>query len=519
MHEHGGTGRRHFPEIMGPGLALFDVDSDHDLDLYLVQGGPLPGAGKSETDTGSSATNRLYLNRGDGTFIDSTEESGAGDTGYGQGVVVGDYDGDGAKDIYVLNFGPNALYRNRGDGTFEKIVGEANGDSWSVSGAFFDADGDGDLDLYVANYVRYDPATAEPCRAGSLTVYCSPEPFESALDRLYLNEGGRFKEIGQAAGIVPGRGMGVVTSDLDGDGDSDIFVTNDRTPNHLYRNLGEKGQLLFAEEAAIAGLGFGDRGQVEGSMGVVIGDFSGVGTSDLFMTNFQNEPNRLFVSAGGGFFDEKTIQSGLGFASSATVSWGAAGLDVEGDGDLDLAVANGHVYDNASSFIAGNTFRIPDHLFRNDGSGRFTALDFPGSAYASRGLVAGDLDKDGDPDLVIATCGDRVQVWRNEQGRARSFVVVELRGKAPNTDAYGAVLRASINDREFLHEIQGGGGYASHSARLIYLGVGKVGRVERLTVRWPDGTTEESGPVQGGQRVLWRQGEGLVSRLPLGGKQ
>lgn len=514
FHDNGADGRRHYVETMGPGLALFDADGDGDLDLYVVDGGPLPGAPERP-----KPPNRLYRNQGvgaDGTVIfeDVTEASGAGDTGYGMGVTVGDWDGDGDLDLYVLNFGPNALYSNRGDGTFERLEVGVEDPTWSVSGAFFDADGDGDLDLYVANYLRYDIETEKPCKAGNLEIYCSPEQYPPTADHFFRNEGERFVEVSDEVGVVPdGRGMGVATGDLDEDGDFDLYVTNDRSQNLLYKNEGGR----FQEIAAEAGVGYSQTGQAEGGMGVVLGDFMGNGKAAVFLTNFQKEPNRLFATAFAGFFDDYTNPSGLGFPSTEMVGWGIGSLDLEGDGDLDLVVANGHVFDNAAEFIPGSAFELPDEVFINNGRGRFSRKAFPGKALSSRGVATGDLDGDGDQDLVVAGCGGPLQVWSNEWGTSQRFLVLRLEGKAPNTHALGARVVAQVGGKTLTREVAGGGSYASHSDTGVHLGLNEADNFEKIEVRWPDGSREEAVDLAGGQEVIWRQGEGVVRQEPLGG--
>jgi hypothetical protein len=507
-HDNGATGRHLYVETMGPGLALFDVDGDRDLDLYVVDGGPLPPASAE----GRGAGNRLYLNRGDGTFEDATAASGADDRGYGMGVAVGDYDGDADPDLYVLNYGPNALYRNEGGGRFSRVEAGVEDPSWSVSGAFFDADGDGDLDLYVANYLRYDVARETACRAGTLEIYCSPEQYPPAADRLYRNDGARFTEVSRQAGVAEdGRGMGVVAADLDADGDQDLYVANDRTRNFLYLNEGGR----LREVGSEVGVAYSLDGAVEGGMGVVVADLIGAGPS-IFLTNFQKEPNRLYVPGVDGFFDDLSLRSGLGLTSMEQISWGVAALDVEGDGDLDLAVANGHVFENAEAFIPGSSFAQPDQLFVNRGDGGFDARDFPPPHSSSRGLAAGDLDGDGDQDLVIASCGGGLRVWRNDAGSPDRFVVVRLVGRAPNTSAYGAVLTAIIDGRLVRREVASSGSYASHSDTGIHLGLGGVAAVTGLRVRWPDGTEEDGGEARAGDLLVWSQGKGIVAREPLG---
>ena len=507
VHDSGAAGRRHYVETMSPGAALFDADSDGDLDLYIVNGGPLPGSPPAEP-TG----NRLYLNRGNGTFEDASAASGAADIGYGMGVAIGDYDADGDPDLYVLNYGPNALYRNDGRGRFARVEVGVEDPLWSVSGVFFDYDGDRDLDLYVANYLTYDVAVESSCRAGTLEIYCSPEQYPPAADRLYRNDGGRFVDVSRAAGVATEtRGMGIVAGDLDGDGDQDLYLTNDRSPNLFYLNEGGR----LRDVAVESGVGYGETGMAEGGMGATIGDFTGSGRPAIFFTNFQKEPNRLFVASEALFFDDRSNQSGVGMASRPLVGWGMATPDVEGDGDLDLVVGNGHVFDNAAEFIPGSAFALADHLYLNDGSGRFELEEFPGPPLSSRAVVSGDLDGDGDPDLVIAACSGPLRVWRNELDQPERFLLIELIGAPPNSDAYGALVTARVAGRELLREVISGGGYASQSDRRITIGMGDAETVEALSVRWPDGTVEEGPLATGGQLLVWRQGEGVVEGRPL----
>jgi hypothetical protein len=510
VHDNGAAGRRHYVETMAPGLALFDADGDGDPDLYVVDGGPLPGSSPAEP-----AGNRLYLNHGDGTFEDASTASGLADTGYGMGVAIGDYDGDGDPDVYVLNYGPNALYRNEGGGRFERVVTGVEDPSWSVSGVFFDYDGDLDLDLYVANYLTYDVHRESSCRAGTLDIYCSPEQYPPAADRLYRNDGGRFLDVSSAAGVVADtRGMGIVAGDLDGDGDQDLYLTNDRSPNLMYLS----GDDRLTDVAVEAGVGYSETGMAEGGMGVVTGDLTGDGRPAIFFTNFQKEPNRLFVSAEGIFFDDRSNPSGVGMASRPLVGWGIATPDVEGDGDLDLVIGNGHVFDNAAEFIPGSAHALADHLYRSDGGGRFELEEFPGPPQSSRGVVSGDLDGDGDPDLAIAACGGRLRLWRNETDDPSRYLLIELIGAPPNSDAYGARIDARLGERTLWREVTAGGSYASQSDRRVTIGVGPAGRVDSLSVRWPDGTVEEGPAASGGQLLVWRQGEGVVESRPLAGR-
>lgn len=506
-HENGAVGEHLYVETMAPGVALFDADGDEDLDLYVVDGRVLT------SDGGETRGNRFFRNRGDGTFDDESATAGADDTGYGMGVTVGDWDGDGDADLYVLNYGPNALYENDGQGRFSRVEAGADDERWSVSGAFFDYDGDLDLDLYVANYLVYDVGSEEPCRAGTLEIYCSPEQYPPAADRLYRNDGGRFVDVSRTAGVeTDGRGMGVAVGDVDLDGDADLYVTNDRSRNFLYLNQGGR----LDEVGGESGVAYSLEGMAEGGMGAVIADLASPGRPAIFLTNFQKEPNRLYLPAGDGFFDDRSLSSGLGFPSREMVGWGIGTLDLEGDGDLDLVVGNGHVFENAEAFIPGSAYGLPDQLFLNQGDGTFQAQEFPGAPLSSRGIAVGDLDGDGDQDLVVASAGDRLRVWRNDAGRPERFLVLRLVGRAPNTAAYGAVVTAGAGDRRLRREVAAGGSYASHGDTRVTLGLGAAGRASAIEVRWPDGSVETIDDLDGGQLVVWGQGKGVLARTPLG---
>jgi hypothetical protein len=308
--------------------------------------------------------------------------------------------------------------------------------------------------------------------------------------------------------------MGVVAGDLDGDGDQDLYVTNDRSYNLLYLN--EEGGLR--EAAAEAGVGYGPTGLVEGGMGVVAADLLGGGQPAIFLTNFQKEPNRLYAPVGDGFYDDLAFRTGVGFPSSEMIGWGIGAFDLEGDGDIDLTVANGHVFDNAEEFIPGSAWALPDQLYLNEGEGgqtRFETQPFPGTPYSSRGLTWGDVDGDGDADLVIAACGGPLKIWRNDAGPAARFLLLRPRSGAPNTHAVGARILATVGGSTRIHEVTGGGSYASAHDDRLYIGLGDAGRADRLEIHWPDGTVEELTDVQGGREIVWRQGEGIVAEREL----
>jgi len=348
LHRHGGTGEKYFIETMGAGCGILDFDSDGWQDIYLVQSGPVPRAGNRK-----SAANRLFRNQGDGTFIDVTEQSGAGDTGYGVGCCFGDFDNDGYVDIFVTNFGPNQLYRNNGDGTFTNVteqVGVAD-ERWATSAAFADYDRDGDLDLYVANFVTYSMENRIRCGPPEFREYCSPDNYPGCPDILYRNNGdGTFTDVTEESGVFndhpdESKGLGVVWCDYDNDGDQDIYIANDSTPNFLYRNNGDG---TFTDVALEAGAAYNNDGQTESSMGVDAGDYNWDGFLDIFLTHWQRETNTLYRYDPAGFFVDYTLRSNLGIPSLNMVGWGTKFFDYDNDGWLDIFVANGHTLEGAA---------------------------------------------------------------------------------------------------------------------------------------------------------------------------
>jgi predicted nucleotidyltransferase len=361
-HVNGWTGKRYFVETMGPGVAFLDYNNDGYLDIYFVNGSELPGVKydvKPEV-MATSATNVLYRNAGDGTFIDVTQQAGVGDTGYGVGCCVGDYDNDGYDDFYVTNFGANVLYHNNGDGTFTDVTDKAGvggGDKWSSGCAFLDYDNDGDLDLFVVNFVHFDFEVEKDRKylIKGVTVYAGPENFDGISDILYRNNGdGTFTDVTQQAGIFnpTGKGLGMVCGDYDNDGDVDIFVANDATPNFLYRNDGVKsnGDVTFTEVAFLAGVALSEDGVAENGMGADMGDYDNDGFLDIVVNNFQGQTSSIYHNEGNGFFLEVSYACGVGEKTLNYLSWGTAFFDYDNDGYQDLFIANGHVHDNIELF-------------------------------------------------------------------------------------------------------------------------------------------------------------------------
>ncbi len=525
VHFNGMTGKYYFPEMTGQGLGLLDYDGDGDLDVYLVQGAML-GPGETLADAlvppvgPVPPTDRLYRNdpveTADGRwvphFVDVTAESGLDARGYGMGVAVGDYDGDGWVDLYVTNYGSNQLWHNRGDGTFADATARAGVDDprWSVSAAFLDYDGDGLLDLYVGNYVAFDVAKNPRCfTESSRRDYCGPADFHGMPDRLFHNRGnGTFEDVSQTSGIAraPGPALGVVADDFDGDGKVDLYVTNDGKPNFLWINQGDG---TFRDDGLLAGVALNREGAAEASMGVDAGDFDGDGDPDLFMTHLMGETNTLYVNDGSGLFEDRTLESGLGAPSFPYTSFGTSWIDYDNDGWLDLLVLNGAVRVLEPEARAGDPYPLkqPNQLFHDLGGKRFedvTAQAGPVFALAevSRGAAFGDIDRDGDLDVVQANNNGPVRLLVNQVGQERSWVAFDLvngRG-APALGSRVEVERPGAPG--IWRRVRVDGSYASANGPGIVVGLGDNGRISAARVLWADGRVERFEGIEAGRR--WR---------------
>jgi len=484
VHTSGATPEKHMVETFGSGLAWIDFDNDGFVDLYCVSGAP-----------GSS--NALYRNNGNGTFSDVTRQSGAAAVtkAYKTGVAVGDYDGDGDLDLYVTAFGPNILLRNNGNGTFTDvtaIAGVAGGaQDWSTSTGFFDYDRDGDLDLYVANYL--DVRDENPwCgqRTPGYRMYCNPTIFEGTADRLFRNNGdGTFTDVSSKAGIAnpAGKGLGVVFCDVDRDGDSDIYVANDLVRNFLYRNNGDG---TFTDIAYGAGVGFDLNGKPQAGMGVDCGDIDGDGYPELFVTNFSEELNTLYQNHGDGSFEDVTQKSGLSSGYS-TLGFGTKMYDVDNDGDLDLHVTNGHVADNVKLYQPNLSYEQKDLLYENVG-GRFRDISADSgpalqALRVGRGLAVADYDNDGYLDVAIISLGRRAVLLKNAGARKGNWILIRAQGSASNTFGLGATVRAQVDGKTIVREINSASSYLSSSDSRLHLGLGAAKTIQQLEILWPSG--------------------------------
>jgi hypothetical protein len=529
VHENGVTGEFYLPEIMGAGGALFDYDNDGDLDVFLVQSGSLvPGAQAPATH----ALFRNDLDRPGGRlrFTDVTAASGLARVGYGMGVATGDYDNDGDVDLYVTAYGPNVLYRNDGNGIFTDVTARAGGGlddpRWSTSAAFLDYDRDGDLDLFVTNYVDFTPAGNKVCRDGAgARTYCPPTAYRPVPDRLFRNNGdGTFSDVTEAAGIsrAYGNGLGVACADFDDDGWIDIYVANDAMANQLWINRRDG---TFEDRAVLAGAAYNAEGLPEGSMGIAAGDYDNDGDEDLYVTHLPRETNTLYMNRRGGQFDDLTDQARLAAPSMPFTGFGTDWFDFDHDGWLDLFVANGAVNTVEAQRGQPFPFRERNQLYRNLGGrperGPGGVVPFEevlpaiaGEAFAieevSRGAAFGDVDNDGDIDILVTNNGGPVRLLRNEQGAAAPWLVVSLTGTADNRQALGArvaLLRGGRPER--WRRAHTDGSYLSASDSRVHFGLGGPGgRLEGILVVWPNGTREVWHEVGPSRLIRVKQGAG-----------
>ncbi|MDY7095198.1 MAG: CRTAC1 family protein [Acidobacteriota bacterium] len=513
VHVNGMSGELYILEVMGSGAALFDYDGDGDLDLYLVQGHALPPLTREHPPL-SDRLFRNDLRNGEPRFVDVTEEAGIEATGYGMGVASGDVDGDGHRDLFVTNYGANQLWRNRGDGTFVDITEAAgvgstsqNGTSWSTATAFLDYDRDGHLDLFVGNFLDFTVETHRRCTAEtSAPDYCSPTVYSPVPDRLFRGRGdGTFEDVTEAAGLGAAFGncLGVVTGDLNGDGWQDLYVANDSTPNQMWINNGDG---TFSDQALLSGNAYNREGKAEASMGVSAADPDGDGDLDLFMTHLNSETNTFYLNTGDGLFEDRSLEQGLAAPSLPYTSFGTLWMDYDNDSWLDLLVLNGEVKKIWSQDAAGDPLPLkqPDQLFRNVQGTYQDVSDLAGPALTepsvSRAGVFGDIDNDGDLDVVVTLNNGPVKLLLNratetEEARDNRWLGLRL------VDAEGSVLGAQVSvqlpparelaGRQLVRRVRVDGSYlAAHDPRVL-VGLGEIeAETVTVTVRWPDGTRE-----------------------------
>ncbi len=468
-------------ESNGSGGAWLDYDGDGRPDLYLVNSGPLEGVTRHAPGT-KREPNRLYRNRGDGTFEDVTQKAGVAGEGFGTGAVAADFDNDGHSDLYVINVGRCLLYRNRGDGTFEDVTskaGVANAGGTGIGAVFFDADNDGRLDLFVANYLAFDPKVTS-----HVGLYPGPLAYAPQFNALYRNRGdGTFEDVSERAGIrLPGhRAMSVAVYDHDLDGDQDLFLSNDGTPCALLVNDG-KGR--FKDIALEAGVAFNSMGEAAGTMAAAMGDCNNDGRQDILVTRLGY--GSLYLATPHGAYDDRMSASGLGALTARFVGWGGNFLDFDNDGDLDIFIANGDAH-----YLLG----VESLLLENDGTGHYTDASTKGGNYfktkvRARGSAVTDFDNDGRLDILVTSVADRPVLLRNQGSTPNHWLTLDLEGTRSNRDGFGALVTLTAGAKTWHAEARCNFGFLTMSDRRLHFGLGTNASVERIEIKWPSGQTQ-----------------------------
>ena len=515
-------------ETTGCGVAFYDYDNDGWLDIFLVNGWRLEGF-----PAGQEPTSHLFKNNRDGTFTDVTAKAGLVHSGWGQGVCIGDYDNDGYEDLFMTYYGKNVLYHNNGDGTFTDVSEKAGvagtKTRWGTGCAFVDYDRDGKLDLFVANYIDLDLATAPvpesgPCLYKGVMVACGPPGLNGGKNILYHNNGeGTFTDVSDAAGITQANGtygLGVLTADFDNDGWPDIYVANDSTASALYQNR-KNGK--FADVAIEAGCALSADGKPQAGMGVSAGDYDLDGNLDIVKTNFAGDTPSLYRNRGGMNFEDATFSAGLGMHTQF-LGWGCGFFDFDNDGWPDILICNGHVYPEVEQLRTEAGYAQRKLLYRNLRNGHFEDVSFlagPGisTPVASRGCAFGDFDNDGDIDVVVNTVNDSPQLLRCDSTLNNNWIKVRTIGTKSNRSGIGARLKCvthppgEIKPHEQIDEVRSGGSYISQNDLRIHFGIGKAEKVDVLEIHWPSGQADTLRDLQANQLIYVKEGEGVVRRV------
>jgi hypothetical protein len=521
-------------ETTGCGVAFYDYDNDGWLDIFLVNGWRLEGF-----PAGQEPTSHLFKNNRDGTFTDVTAKAGLIHHGWGQAVCVGDYDNDGFDDLFVSYFGKNVLYHNNGDGTFTDVTDKAgvggNGKRWNTGCAFVDYDRDGKLDLFVANYIDLDLATAPvpesgPCLYKGVMVACGPPGLKGGKNILFHNNGdGTFTDVSESSGILSSNGtfgLGVLTGDFDNDAWPDIYVANDSSPSALYQN---KKNGKFEDIAVIAGCALSPDGKPQAGMGVSAADYDLDGNLDIVKTNFAGDTPSLYHNLGGANFEDTTFTAGLG-AHTQYLGWGCGFFDFDNDGWADILICNGHVYPEVEQLKTEAGYVQRKLLYRNLRNGKFeevTDMAGPGitTPAAARGCAFGDFDNDGDIDMVVNTVNGPPQLLRCDSSSGNNWIKVKAVGTKSNRSGIGArvtciaTFRGETKPHRQIDEVRSGGGYFSQGDLRVHFGLGKANKVDVLEIRWPSGQVDTMKDVAVNQVVFVKEGAGIVPVEPLSHKR
>ena len=521
-HVNGASADKYLVETMGSGALFIDYDNDGWIDLFLVDGGSL-----ADSAVDARARHRLFRNLGKGAFKDVTDASGIRHREYGMGACGGDVDNDGRTDVYVTNYGPNVLYRNTGNGVFADVTRTAGVglSGWSTSCAFLDIDLDGDLDLFVTNYLDAPKSNNRFCGDAPrrIRVYCHPLVYPGVPNVLYRNDGkGTFTDVSADAGLSKfiGNGLGVAVGDYDDDGRPDVFVANDSVPNFLFHN---EGGGRFSEVGLLAGVAVARDGKPRAGMGTEFADYNGDGRLDLIVTNHEFETTSLFRNDGGAAFVDTTLDAGISSPTLPLVGFGVAFFDLDNDADLDLSIVNGHVIDNTAIFRAGSTHKQRKLLFQNTNGRRFAEISRQsGTGFTrddvGRTLIGGDIDNDGDIDLVVTNNGGAAEVLRNSGGNAGNAIEIRVVGTRSNRDGLGARLSVAAGGRTQVREIKSGSSYLGQNDLRTHVGLGDATRVNQIDVRWPGGKTDTIRDVAANQIVTVTEGQGITGRAPFAGR-
>ena len=511
VHNSGRAGKKYLPETLGAGVALFDADHDGWPDLLFINS-------RDWTNKGRKSLHALYRNNKNGTFTNVTAGSGLDIPMYGMGVAVADYDNDGLDDVLITAIDGDHLFHNEGQFHFRDVTAAAGiqNASFGTSAAWLDYDRDGKLDLFIANYVQWSPATDIACSLdGTSRSYCTPESYKGTSSKLYHNLGnGKFEDVSQKAGIgdPTSKSLGVTVFDYNGDGWPDIFVANDTQPNKLYKN-NKNG--TFTEEGVRAGVAFSEEGIARGAMGADTGDYDRSGRPHLLVGNFSNQMLGLYHNEGTGLFVDESPRSAVGRASLLTLAFGVFFFDYDLDGFLDIFAANGHIEEQINRVQPRIQFRQPPLLFRNLGNGKFeNASGSVGGTFSrpivARGAAYGDIDHDGDLDLVITTNDGPAYIFRNDGGNRNHWLAVTLVGTKSNRDGIGSVVRLESTGGKQWSTVKSGSSYCSQSDLAITFGLGMDEVVSALDVEWPSGTKQRFTNVRSNQRITITEGQNTL---------